>query len=285
LIVGVLLVLALGWLARLYLVPLIKKIPRVVIEGALYLACVAAVIAPATVLTGGAVFALALTGCLGLLPLVAWTNELHFKWRETRAVRVYATLLGLAWGAAAVLHGSSLIAAMSLLSFSLLTGTVVIPFLGMALFEKEKYVPGIMLVALSLLAFYATLALTGQKIPGVQRAVEVFQPGSLWIGTLVYFAGCLVICSRHYDRRPKRFAIAQVVAVASGFAGLYVGSVFEIDAIRESSGSFFAFYFVIKLFDLPWKKELWAWGCLLLALLLWGAAAFMEQHSHYFLGF
>ena len=40
-----------------------------------------------------------------------------------------------------------------------------------------------------------------------------------------------------------------------------------------------------KVFDLPWKKAYWAWGCLLLALLLWGAATFMERHPQYFLGF
>lgn len=285
LIVGIMLVVALWWLASLYVVPLIKKIPRVLIEGVLYLACAAAVIAPVHVLTGGGVFALALAGCLGLLPLVFWTHHLHFKGEDTKTARVMASFLGLAWGAAAVFHGSSLIATLSLMSFSLLTGTVIIPFLGAAVFIKEKYVPGIMLVAVGLLGFYAALALTGQRIPHVQSAVEVFQPGSVWIGTLVYFAGCLVICSRHYESKPLRFAITQAIVVASGFVGLYVGSVFEVDAIRESSGSFFAFYLATKVFDLPWKKELWAWGCLLLALLLWGAALFMERHPHYFLGF
>ena len=44
LIVGVLLLVALCWLASLYLVPLIKKVPRVVIEGVLYLACAAAIV-------------------------------------------------------------------------------------------------------------------------------------------------------------------------------------------------------------------------------------------------
>jgi hypothetical protein len=283
--VGALLLVALGWLASLYVVPLVKRLPRVVIEGALYAACAAAVIAPTSFISGGGVFALALVGCLGLVPLVAWTDSLHFKLRDKMAIRVYASLLALVWGAAAVFHGSSLIATLSLLSASLLTGTLVIPFLGMAAFLKERMVPGVMLVALSLLAFYATLVVTGHRIPHVQHAVELFQPGALWIGTLVYFGGCLVVSSRSYESKPARFALSQGVVIASGLVGLYVGSVFELDTLRESSGSFFAFYLGAKVFDLPWKKAYWAWGCLLLALLLWGAATFMERHPQYFLGF
>ncbi|MBL4848896.1 MAG: hypothetical protein JKY65_25520 [Planctomycetes bacterium] len=165
LIVGVLLVVALAWLASLYLIPLIKKVPPVVIEAVLYGACVAAVLGPGHVLTGGAVFALALAGCLGLLPLLAWTIHLHFEWKDVLSVRIYATVLALAWGAVAVLHGSPLIATLSLIAAATLSGTVVIPVLGLATFLKESLVPGIMLLALALLGVYATLALTGQQVP------------------------------------------------------------------------------------------------------------------------
>lgn len=285
LIVGVLLVVALWWLASLYLVPLIKRMPRVVIEAVLYAACVAAVLAPAHFLTGGIVFALALAGCLGLVPLLAWSVHLHVQRKDVTSGRIFASVLGLVWGAAALLHSSSLIATLSLIALTSLTGTVVIPILGLAVFLKESVIPGVMLLALALVGTYAGLSVTGQQVPHLQAAVDVFRPGSLWLGTLVFYAGCITISSRHYDARWARFGVAQAVAIVSGFVGLWAGSVFEIDALRETSGTFLAIYLGSKFFDLPWRKERWAWGCLLMALLLWGAATFMERYPSYFLGF
>ena len=283
--VGLLLVTALWWLASLYLVPLVKRLPPAVIEVALYLVCGAAIVAPRLWWSGGGVLALAFAGCLGLLPLAAWTQHLHFDWKGPNAVRFYALAFGVVWGATALLHSSTLIATLSLISLSLLSGSVIVPILGAAVFLTERFVPAIMLVALTLLAGYAGLEITGHRVPHLEEALEVFKPGSLWIGTLVYFTGFLVISSRRYEAGWLRFAVNQGVAIGSGVLGLYVGSVFEIDTIRESSGSFLAFYLGSKLLDLPWKKDLWAWGCLLLALGLWGAATFMEGHPQYFLGF
>ena len=284
--VGVLLATALWWLAALYLVPLIKRLPPVVIELGLYLVCGAAIVAPRLWWSGGGVLALAFAGCLALLPLAGWSHHLHLQgWREVGALRIYALGFGLVWGATALLHSSSLIATLSLMALSLLTGSVIVPILGAAVFLEERFVPAIMLVALTLLAGYAGLEITGQRVAHLEQALEVFKPGSLWIGTLVYFSGCLVLSSRRYQAGWARFSVNQAVALGSGVLGLYVGSVFEIDAIRESSGSFLAFYLGSKLVDLPWKRELWAWGCLVLALALWGAASFMEAHPQYFLGF
>lgn len=286
LLVGVFLLIALGWLTGLYVVPLVAKLPKPVIEAILYAACGAFVLAPASFLTGGGVTALAVVGCLGVLPLLAWTHDLHFRERKGEVMlRIYALLVGTAWAAAAVFHASSLIATGSVVAFMVLTGTIVLPFLNVAIHAEEKVVPAVTLTALLALLFFGGLAVTGQRVPAIGDVVELFAPGSLWVGTIVYFSGCMTLASRHYHKRLTPILIGNGVAIVSGLIGLYVGSVWEIHVIREGSGSFLAFYLLFKFFELPWKRHGWAWASLLLAGLLYGFALFAERYPEYFLGF
>jgi hypothetical protein len=121
--------------------------------------------------------------------------------------------------------------------------------------------------------------------------IPVFQPGVFWLCGLVYAVSCLTLSCKYYNSATSpnswggRYLIMQLVAIASGFAAIYIGSVYQIGVLQEIGGTFLALYLLEKFFELPWNKDVWAWAALSLALVLYGAATFAEAHPQYFLGF
>lgn len=281
-VIGALLFIAALGLAGLYLVPLIRRLPKPVIELLVYLACAAFLIVPRLVLTGGGAVALSLVGCFGLIGALLYTHDLHFKrTNDAWAARLYSGLLWLVWTGAALAYYSRFIGFLASVAFMAMLGAYIIPVLGWVHFPKRRAVPLAMGCAAALIGVFGGVT----AVPALAPYSDIFKTGALSSGGAVYFAGCLVLASWSYNKRKLApYLVGQAVALISGAGMLLVGSLYQLDVVREIGGSFLALYLLEKFFEFPWKKAGWAWMCLALALLLYAGARFVERYPHLFLG-
>ena len=281
-VIGALLFIAALGLAGLYLVPLIRKLPKPVIELLVYMACAAFLIAPRLLLTGGGAVALSLVGCFGLIGALLYTHDLHFKRsKEQWMLRLYSAVLWLVWTGAAVAYQSRFIGFLASIALMALLGAYLFPVLGWVHFSKRRVVPLAMICATALILIFGGVT----SLPSLAPYSYIFETGALSSGGTVYFAGCLVLASWSYNKRKLApYLFGQAVALISGTAMLLVGSLYQLDVVREIGGSFLALYLLEKFFEFPWKKAGWAWMCLALALLLYAGARFVERYPHFFLG-
>lgn len=286
-IAALLVVLAAGWLTVLYLVPLVLRVPRVVLEGLVWAACLAATVGGAFLASPTTGLMLAFTGCLGLPGALAFTDRLHLREREFDRAVIYNGLMCFVWAAVAAAYHSQLIALLSVLAYvSALGFSVACTPLCYAIgFRDRETIPRAMSAGLILVVTFTALAVTGARVPVLQPQVPVFQPAALFVGSFVWFVGLLIVSSRYYARERGLYLGLQALTIASGIAALGFGSIYQLGYLQKIGGTFFALYLLEKYFEVPWKRAGWAWCMLGLGLVLWGGAAFATRHPELFFGF
>jgi hypothetical protein len=147
-------------------------------------------------------------------------------------------------------------------------------------FQEESVIGRAMVISLLLLVIY-----TVTEILGVQNTqFAIFAPGVYFFGTLVYFIGLIIVTSYYYAKEhPALFLRMQLLAVISGVVALLVGSVWEIEQLRGAGGTFFFFYLIERYIELgDWRKR-WVWMLLGLGVLLYLAALVIQRFPEFFI--
>lgn len=283
-----LLLVALIWLAAIYVVPFVKSLPYQAHELMMYGACGALIALPWHHLSGGGAVALAGVGCLGLIPSLGYSFDKRFRrsrLRKLSVMRLFLGALATAWAAAAIAYGSAALGGLAVAAALGLTGTVLLPVFELTEFTDSELIPLAMAAALALVLVFGGLELAGAPGPTLAAITPVFQPGATLLGGLTWFGGCLALASRRYKQRRERWVMAQALALGTALVALYLGSVYApLDGLREAGGTFLAAYLLEKFFEIPWRRSGYAWMCLLLAGILYAGASFAEAHPQYFIG-
>ncbi len=133
--------------------------------------------------------------------------------------------------------------------------------------------------AFVLLAVYVTLEITQLQFP----YYKLFEPGIKYLGAFVFYCGLLISASKwsckYYEFNYRNM---QIITIAAGVLTLYIGSVYELSALRGIGGTFFALYLIEKQFEFPWSKKRAAWFLLLLGITLYAIAQTVSIYPEYF---
>ncbi|MGK7929748.1 MAG: hypothetical protein AB4290_31650 [Spirulina sp.] len=284
---SILLVASVGWLAQLYLLPLLMAIPAIAYEIAAYFACIGATFGSYGLSDTFGEY-IALPGCLGFLGVLGLSYSLHPQSLDRCCKKLRMTpyslgclLIFLTWSAIAILHQSSVIGFISAIALEAYLGFAIVVFPGVYSFgfTKRSLLPRAVISSLVLLVFYVTLHLSAIQLP----YLAIFAPGVLFVGTFVYFLGLLIWSSKWYSDRQIEYALLQPLTLASGAIALYLGAVSQIPQLQGIGGTFFFLYIIEKYFELPWGQKNVAWATLGLAILLFVSAWVMGQYPQYFL--
>lgn len=284
---SILLVVSVGWLAQLYLLPLLRVIPKSSYELAAYLICIGTMVGSYWLQTPFGEY-IALPGCLSFIGVLGLSYYLHpqfcQKLCQTLRTSIYSLgclLTFLTWSAIAILHQSSVIGFISAIALEAYLGFAIIVFPGMYMFgfTQRSLLPRAVISSLALLIFYVTIRDSAIQLP----YLVIFAPGVLFVGTFVYFLGLLIWSSKWYSASKTEYTILQPVTLASGSLALYLGSLGQIPQLQGIGGTFFFLYIIEKYFELPWRKKTVAWAIFGLALLLFASSWIMGQYPQYFL--
>jgi hypothetical protein len=291
-IASILIVVALSWLARLYLFPILRRIPLRVYEKLIYLACLVSMV-------GGLAFAphigqfIALPGCLGLIGARAFSIYLNLRHvakdipREAaRALletifQINALLLFVVWTINALAYQSSILGFIAVMALQAALGfsAIVTPLCYFIGFRNKEAIPRTMAASLLLLIIYAGVYILGLR----GSYFDVFAPGVYVMGTLAYFVGVLIVSSRFYVETRRRWLQMQALAIISGVVALFVGSVWQLEAIQGIGGTFFFLYLIERYLEIPGLGKRWAWALLGLGILLYMASLVITQYPQFFI--
>jgi len=290
---AILLAIAVAWLVSIYLIPVLKLIPKSVYEILIYLMCFAFIIGGKW-LTPAVNEFIALPGCLGLIGALGFTNFLHgealkkvyFKADNQPRFNPYylnSLVLFFCWFIIAILYQSELIGFLAVIALEVSLGfsVVVLPLCYFIGFRERDVIPRAMSASLFLLIIYVGLKITETELP----YVGIFSSGVLFVGSFVYYLGCLIISNKWYNQalEQNRYLSMQILTIVSGILALYIGSVWQILLLQRIGGTFFVLYLIDKYLELPWKKEWLAWATLGFAIILYSLALFVKQYPQFFL--
>lgn len=285
---AILLVSAVGWLASLYLIPILMLIPGSGYEIIIYLGCFSAILGgnPATEIGEF----IALPGCLGLIGAISFTHYLHRDFfnqllagRDSYPYYIDSLILFIIWAIAAIFYQSSLLGFIAIIALETSLGfsVVITPLCYMIGFTEKDVIPRAMSASLILLSIYITAEIADFQLP----YIGIFSTGVLFVGTFVYFVGTLIVSSKWYEYgkfKISRYLWLQFLTITSGVAALYIGSVWQVLLLQRIGGTFFFLYLIEKYFELPWQQKSWAWATLGLAVILYLSALLAKQYPEYF---
>ena len=283
------LAIAIGWLIRLYLLPLLQLIPLVVYESALY-ALIVGALAPGYWLYPEEIYQyVLLSGCLSLAGMLSFSYWHHrSSWQQfcqkigLDAVSLGALILFFIWSAIAIAAQNVVIAFLAVIALEAFWGfaVAVMPLTYMIGFRHRAVIPRAMLFSLLLLIIYVMAEITGTKL----SYLDVFAPGIKYLSSFVYFLGLLIVSSKWYFRKnPNLYRLMQGLTIVSGVAALYISSVWQISVLKGVSGTLFTLYVLEKYWELPWTRKTWAWAMLGLSLLLYVGVWLIRSYPELFL--
>ncbi|MDJ0520397.1 MAG: hypothetical protein QNJ74_30470 [Trichodesmium sp. MO_231.B1] len=285
---AILLVSAVGWLASLYLIPILTLIPGWGYEIIIYLVCFGAIVG-GNLLTEIGEF-IAFPGCLGLIGAISFSHYLHRKFfqklvddKNSYPYYLDSLILFIIWAIAAIVYQSSLLGFIAIIALETCLGfsVVITPLCYMIGFTEKDVIPRAMSASLILLTIYVSSEIANFELP----YIGIFSTGVLFVGTFVYFVGTLIVSSKWYDYEKfnlNRYLWLQFLTIGSGVAALYIGSVWQVLLLQRIGGTFFFLYLIEKYFELPWKEETAAWATLGLAIILYLSALVAKQYPEYF---
>ncbi|MUG93346.1 hypothetical protein F7734_13285 [Scytonema sp. UIC 10036] len=285
---SILLVIAIGWLVALYLLPILFAIPPGVYEIIIYAVCLTSIVGGREFASGIAEF-IALPGCLGLIGALTFSEYLHRKalqqfYEESKIDRfsLYSLILFCIWAAVAIAYNSVTIAFLSVISLETFLGfsVLVMPLCYFIGFRERKVIPRTTAASFLLLVFYVGLKITQTDI----AYLNIFSSGALFMGAFVYFIGLLILSSKwHGHNNLWHYVGLQILTIVSGVAAIFIGSVWHIAQLQGIGGTFLFLYLLEKYWELPWKKQSWAWATLGLAVLLYLSSLIVRMYPQYFL--
>jgi hypothetical protein len=284
----ILLLTAVGWLISIYILPVLFAIPAGFYEFLIYFACLLSISLGLTFTQDISEF-IALPGCLGLVGALAFTEVLHqeklqvfYETNKIDRISFYSLILFVIWSGVAVIYQSSIIGFIAILALEVFLGfsVLVMPLCYFIGFRERKVVPVTTAASFLLMVFYLAVKLTKTDI----AYLNIFTTGALFLGTFVYFIGLLILSSKwHGHESIWHYLSLQLLTIASGVGAIFIGSVWQISQLNGIGGTFFFLYLLEKYWELPWKKESWAWATLGLAIMLYSGSFVIKTYPQYFL--
>ncbi|WP_019509391.1 hypothetical protein [Pleurocapsa sp. PCC 7319] len=283
------LAIAIGWLMRLYFLPLLQLIPPIVYESALY-AFIVGVTAPGYWLYPEEIYQyVLLSGCLSLVGMLSFSYWQHkTSWRKfcqkisLDPFSLCALILFFIWSAVAIADQNIAIAFLAVIALEAFWGftVAVMPLTYMIGFRHRAVIPRTMIFSLFLLIIYVIAEITNIKL----SLLDVFTPGIKYMTSFVYFLGLLIVSSKWYFRKNHNlYWSMQGLTIISGVTALYVSSIWQISILKGVSGTLFIFYLVEKYLELPWTRKTWAWSMLGLSLILYVCVGLIRTYPAFFL--
>ena len=283
-----LLTIALGWLASLYLIPLLLLIPLTFYEFLVYLVCGGA-ISTGYWMSAEYIQYIVLSGCLGLIGALGFSYQQHKSFYQQLHQKIGidafsfdTMLLFLVWSAVAIIYQNVLLGFLAIIALEAFSGfsIVVLPLTYFIGFRRSDAIARTMLLSLLLLIAELTVKITGIDVP----YFDIFAPGMRFMGTFVYFLGLLIVSSKWYCRRNSwPYLPMQGLAIISGITAFYIGSLWQISQLTGIGGTLFVLYIIEKYFELPWSRKTFAWAALGLSLLLYACAWLIRTYPEIFI--
>ncbi|MDQ7027282.1 MAG: hypothetical protein Q9P01_01835 [Anaerolineae bacterium] len=313
---SLIIVLSSVWIFAKYIFPVLKRIPIIVYEILLYMACAAFIFGGLSLEINIRQF-VALPSVLGLIFLLPFSYARHFAQQPFKTTEVVidetgqkvvtdaqeaerkarqqqtlhrirrdfmlqSIILTLIWGAIAIAYESVLIGFMTVIV--LMAALVLSPFVPFIV-KRIGFMPYDIGASVLVVSFVLVMIfLVGEVLTIRGIYADIFQPGVFWIGTDAYFAALAVLAARRYHRGNRgRFIRWQIVSIISGLTAIFIGSYWNIPVIQEIAGTYFLIYILEKYIEMQnWRKH-WAWASLGLGLILYLAALLMNMYPQFFL--
>ena len=191
---------------------------------------------------------LGLFGCLILSGGVAFSFRHHAASRK-KNFSVFFLILTVIFVAAALYYSSTLIGGFATFSFISTLGFEdaldnLACFIG---FEDEGALARITTVSYVMIAAHVVLKAIGIQIP----ALQIFEPGMLYLGSIGGYTGMLISAGYWYsDRFSGNYLSRQIVAIVFGAGALFCGLTLGIPTLQKIGGTFFALYLLEKLLEI-----------------------------------
>lgn len=212
---------------------------------------------------------------------IATFYKKHHAVLRHRPSSLLMLLASFVWIASTLMYQSQLLGffTIGLLLFWLGFECIISPLVYSFGFRNRRSIIKGTLGAFLLLSLYISVTISKIQIPNY----HYFEVGIQYLGTFVYFIG-LLIASNKWACRYYRFnyVLLQAITISSGMLILYLGSVYEMLALRGVGGTFFALYLIEKVFEIPWNQKRAAWLILLLGVALFGIAQVVSLYPEYF---
>ncbi|MEL6309153.1 MAG: hypothetical protein AAFQ52_13505 [Chloroflexota bacterium] len=302
---SIIIVLALGWLFAIYVYPILKKIPIWFYELLAYFVCAGLIVIGRTNFSPDVGQFVAMPAVLSLIGLLPFTYRQHFvtsskirpadpndpnakeittvdSERERLELQILNAILTFIWGTIAIWYDSQIIGVFAVgacITFLGISGAFDILFDAFNLKRKDGSLRVLLVTGLMTLVY-----ITGEILDW-SGAYRVFETGVYWVGTYIFFVALGAKSSRWYLRKEDSGAYLrwQIITVVISLTLVFVGIVWELDAVQETSGTFLAIYLFGKYIELLNWKRYWAWGLLGLGILLYSLGLLVNQYPEFFL--
>lgn len=230
---------------------------------------------------------LALTGLLGISPLLSFSIVSRAQHSGRDADRLFAVVTGLSfplWLICSLKYNSALLGFGTCILFVSFFGfrCVAGPLCVMIGFTDEAVIPRAVFssLVLNIVSLYFRL---------LQPNTWWFRPfesGAMFMGTYVYFLGLLILSAKsywRYDEKQRRYQVAFVLSAAFFY---WIGAVYNFPQYIGIVGTFFVLWLVGQLAEaLPWHDRYMAWSMLALGVLLYLSAWFLQSNPQYIISF
>jgi hypothetical protein len=276
---------ALVWLFRIYLITLVFLIPVRAWNALAWGLCLLCLILAKTLAPDHQLL-LILPGALGILPTWTWTAMLYFP--PDKNYWSFFLTLTILWSVVTLVFSSSVIGFLSVMALMATFGFVAGMFPGVVFagFENDDAVYRGTVAAGIVLLLHVLMTITGVAL------LAPFRTGMMWMGSFVFYLGLLILSSKwmcysndgsYRGCNWNVYWIRQILTIVCGVLALFLGTVFAMPVLLGVGGTFFYIYILEKYYELPWEGAGWAWSLLGLGLLLYCFSAFARTHPSYFL--
>lgn len=272
-----LLIVALGWLTRLYLLNFILWMGPALHQAFIYLISVVLILMGTQVSPQYQNFVI-LPGCLGIAGGLLYTLTYYFP--KGDAYWVPSLILAVVWGIVAICYGSQVIGFISVLALFAALGFSAMLWPGVIAvgFEDDDAVARGTFTAL----IFTIIHVLSYVLP-FPHWYSALSTGFAFVGVFVYFLGLLIVSSKHYLKGRQNYLFMQVATIISGVAALYFGSTLGITLLLGIGGTFFYIYLLEKYYEIPWEGAGWAWSLLGLSGMLYAFAVYAKGHPQFFI--
>lgn len=284
---GTLLAIGLGWLALIYLGPLLIHLPPVGWEvlgyGAIAFGLASGLIFPVLSVWLAVPAALLLPAMFTVSCMLHGSKDGSLEQLGQMNSAINMTVLG----SFALLYPSQILGFFAIMAMFSLLGFVAGPFmpLGYAIgFRKDSHIARGTLAAGILTAVY----LVAHGMGKVGYPFSPFSTGVAWMGPIVYCIGILILSCYYFRERTtedgwNQYVGANFLAAVSFFALIAFGTLLNVPVVSGIGCTFVAIFLCEKYSEIPWRKVGFAFGCVGFAGLLYGIGWFMSSYPEYFI--